>query len=193
MSTRTDKVPNTSATAASRAATPWCGGAGRLPPDQVAPRVVAAAVFDCDSGEVHSTPASHRHAARRSNSARCVRRYKQRVPLFAEGSIAHPTFTSTSRRRAAGPFITTPMAPQCGSRGGWLYRTVPTIRTDILHDAGDSISPIVDRGQIEGAFSRGSAGSPSKSCYGTRRGASARAAPQPTSCPRGPKCPRSST
>ena len=29
------------------------------------------------------------------------------------------------------------------------------IRTDILHDAGDSISPIVDRGQIEGGFLQG--------------------------------------
>ena len=29
------------------------------------------------------------------------------------------------------------------------------VRTDILHDAGDAISPIVDRGQIEGGFLQG--------------------------------------
>jgi Xanthine dehydrogenase, molybdopterin-binding subunit B len=29
------------------------------------------------------------------------------------------------------------------------------IRTDILHDTGDSLSPIVDRGQIEGGFLQG--------------------------------------
>ena len=29
------------------------------------------------------------------------------------------------------------------------------LRTDILHDTGNSISPIVDRGQIEGGFLQG--------------------------------------
>ena len=29
------------------------------------------------------------------------------------------------------------------------------LRTDILHDVGDSMSPIVDRGQIEGGFLQG--------------------------------------
>ena len=45
------------------------------------------------------------------------------------------------------------------------------VRADLLHDAGHSLNPAIDLGQVEGAFIQGMGWltSPWKSCSGTRQ------------------------
>src|SRR5207248_11349547 len=87
MPTRTDKVPNTSATAASSgsdlngaAVVDACG--------QIKDRLatVAAAIFDCDASAVRFANGQVAGGASSiSFGALCEVAYKQRVPLFAQG------------------------------------------------------------------------------------------------------------
>ena len=92
MSTRTDKVPNTSATAAS-SGSDLNGAAVADACAQIRSRLtaIAAATFDCDPGDVRLRV---RHGVGGSQSipfaALCEMAYKQRVPLFAQGFYRTP-------------------------------------------------------------------------------------------------------
>ena len=73
-----------------------------------------------------------------------------------------------------------------------------TRRVDIVHDVGDSLSPIVDIGQIEGAFVQGAGWLTLEDLRWDesdgRLAAASRPSPRaPTSCPPSRRCPRSST
>ena len=197
MSTRTDKVPNTSATAAS-SGSDLNGAAVQDACLQIKARLaaVAAAVFDCESAEVQFDDGI---ASARGTSiefgALCETAYKQRVPLFAEGFLSH----------AGYPFRLQDVARQAVSllrvwRGGVrsrsrrLHGTVPA--DSHRHpsrrrrfDLADRRSR-ADRGRLSAGRRLADA---SRNCCGTRRDASAPAARRPTSCPRGRRCPRCST
>ena len=91
------------------------------------------------------------------NSARCARPpTSSACRCSRKASIARRTFTSTSRPSRGRPFhyyaygAAVSEVEVDGFTGQFRL-----LRTDILHDAGDSISPIVDRGQIEGGFLQG--------------------------------------
>ena len=89
-------------------------------------------------------------------SALCETAYKQRVPLFAEGFYRTPDIHfdfKTSRGRPFHYYAYGAAVSEVEVDG--FTGQFRLIRTDILHDAGDSISPIVDRGQIEGGFMQG--------------------------------------
>ena len=158
MSTRTDKVPNTSATAAS-SGSDLNGAAVQDACLQIRTRLaaVAAAVLDCEPAEVAFDDGI---ASARGKSIEfgvlCETAYKQRVPLFAEGFYRTPEIHFNFKTARGRPFhyyaygAAVSEVEVDGFTGQFRL-----LRTDILHDAGDSISPIVDRGQIEGGFLQG--------------------------------------
>jgi xanthine dehydrogenase large subunit len=158
MPTRTDKVPNTSATAASSGAD-LNGAAVQDACRQIKARLaaVAGAVLDCEPSEVVFEDAI---ASARGKSIEfgvlCETAYKQRVPLLAEGFYRTPDIHfnfKTSRGRPFHYFAYGAAVSEIEVDGfTGQYRL---LRTDILHDAGASIAPVVDRGQIEGGFLQG--------------------------------------
>jgi xanthine dehydrogenase large subunit len=86
----------------------------------------------------------------------CDAAYRQRVPLFAQGFYRTPGIHFDPETGRGRPFhyFTYGAAVSEVEVDGFTgaYRL---LRTDILQDVGDSISPVVDRGQIEGGFIQG--------------------------------------
>lgn len=158
MSTRTDKVPNTSATAAS-SGSDLNGAAVQDACRQIRGRlaVVAAAVFESDPAEVifENAVVSARGKSMEFG-ALCEIAYKRRVSLFAQGFYQTPDIHFDFQRGRGHPFYYYAYGAAVseveidGFTGDFRL-----VRTDILHDAGDPISPVVDRGQIEGGFLQG--------------------------------------
>jgi xanthine dehydrogenase large subunit len=138
MPTRTDKVPNTSATAAS-SGTDLNGAAVLDACLQLKERLAAV-----DAGR------------RMPFAELCEAAYRQRVPLFAQGFYRTPAIHWDPATGKGKPFHYF----ACGAAVSEVevdgftgsYRL---LRTDILQDVGDSIAPVIDRGQIEGAFVQG--------------------------------------
>jgi xanthine dehydrogenase large subunit len=158
MSTRTDKVPNTSATAAS-SGTDLNGAAVADACRQIIERLTlaAAALLECDPEEVAFRDGVVSGRGRRlSFAAVCEAAYRQRIPLFAQGYYRTPNIHFDPQAGRGRPFhyfafgAAVSEVEVDGFTGA--YRL---LRTDILQDVGDSISPIVDRGQTEGGFIQG--------------------------------------
>lgn len=138
MPTRTDKVPNTSATAAS-SGTDLNGAAVRAACLTLRERLDGVA------------------AGRSLPLADLVKlAYEQRVPLFATGFYATPEIHYSKEKGEGSPFryFAWGAAVSEVELDGWTGQS--TIRSvEILHDCGDSINPLIDRGQVEGGFVQG--------------------------------------
>ena len=159
--TRTDKVPNTSATAASSGAD-LNGGAIKNACEQIRERLaeVAARQLNIHSadvrfgnGEVTGIGFHDKHLDWRQlvKSA-----YMQRVSLWAAGFYRTAGLHWDAERMQGEPFkyfaygASLSEVEVDGYTGA--YRL---LRTDIVHDVGDSLSPLIDLGQIEGGFVQG--------------------------------------
>ncbi len=138
MTTRTDKVPNTSPTAASSGSD--LNGAAVAD---------ACAIIAERLKTVAGDPAM-------TFAERCEAAYKARVPLFAQGFYRTPEIyfdPATGRGRPFHYFAFGAAVSEVEVDG--FTGDYRLLRTDILQDVGDSISPVVDRGQVEGGFLQG--------------------------------------
>ena len=160
MPTRTDKVPNTSATAAS-SGSDLNGAAVRVACETLRGRLARVAA------ETFRTPPEaltfrNGRIARSDTGASMAftdavsQAYLERVSLFATGHYATPDLHFDKQKGTGKPFhyYAYGAAATEVEVDAWTgqYRIR---RVDILQDVGDSISPLVDRGQIEGGFIQG--------------------------------------
>jgi len=161
MPTRTDKIPNTSATAAS-SGSDLNGAAIKVACETLKERLteVAARHFDVQASEI---TIEHGRAFRNDSPESALGfadvvqlAYLQRVPLFATGYYQTPNlhFDRESGKGTPFHYFAYGAAVSEVEVNGFTgqYRI---LRCDLLHDVGDSLSPLVDRGQVEGGFIQG--------------------------------------
>lgn len=164
MHTRTDKVPNTSATAAS------CGSdlngaavadACRQLIDRLRP--VAASLLAEKSGHpIDAATVVFENNAARAGGAEvgfgevAMKAYTERISLAAAGFYRTPTLNWSWDVGKGRPFHYFAFGAAVAEVEVDLCTGMSQVlRVDILHDVGDSLNPGIDRGQIEGGFVQG--------------------------------------
>jgi xanthine dehydrogenase large subunit len=159
--TRTDKVPNSSATAAS-SGSDINGGAVKDACDQIRERlaVVAAGQLGVNAADVRFVEGVVTglgfHDKQLAWADLVHDAYYQRVQLWAAGFYRTEGLHWDSGRMQGEPFkyfaygAAAAEVEVDGFTGAYRVR-----RADIVHDVGDSLSPLIDLGQIEGGFVQG--------------------------------------
>lgn len=156
--TTTEKVPNTSATAAS-SGTDLNGMAALNAVEQIKTRLVdfAAEKWGVAPGAVKfQTNQVHIGTETLSFADFIKQAYMARVQLSAAGFYKTPKIHWDRAQGKGRPFYYFAYGAACSEV------TIDTLtgeyrveRTDILHDVGKSLNPALDKGQVEGAFIQG--------------------------------------
>jgi xanthine dehydrogenase large subunit len=82
--------------------------------------------------------------------------FLERVPLSATGYFATPRITWDRATASGQPFLYFAYGASCSEVAiDTLTGETKVLRVDILHDAGSSLNPAIDIGQIEGGFVQG--------------------------------------
>jgi xanthine dehydrogenase large subunit len=156
--TRTDKVPNTSATAAS-SGSDLNGMAAQAACQAIKQRLVefAAREFDSPPDAVVFGPDGVTAGKTRLTFTELVRRaYFNRISLSSTGFYRTPEIHYDRARHHGRPFYYYAYGAACSEVViDALTGENKVTRVDILHDCGRSLNPAVDAGQIEGGFIQG--------------------------------------
>ena len=156
--TVTDKVPNTSATAAS-AGTDLNGMAALNAADTLKARLVefAARRWRCAAPDVAFGPGGVRVGdGRISFETLCREAHLGRVSLSATGYYATPKIAYDRASHRGRPFYYFAYGAAASEVViDTLTGEMKVVRADILHDVGRSLNPAIDLGQIEGGYIQG--------------------------------------
>ena len=156
--TTTGKVPNTSATAAS-SGTDLNGMAAQAAARTIKGRMRAhlAELHQCNPDSVTFTNGRVRAGAAEMSFAEAAKTcYLGRVSLSSTGFYATPKIHWDKARSRGRPFYYYAYGAAVSEVAVDLLTGENRIlRTDILHDAGRSLNPAIDTGQIEGGFVQG--------------------------------------
>ena len=156
-STRTDKVPNTSPTAASSGAD-LNGMAAHNAAKEIRERLLDFAKAQLGASESVDIIDNHVVGLNQEMSwAELIQKaYLARVSLSATGFYQTPKIGYDRATASGRPFFYFTNGASCSEV------TIDTLtgemcveRVDILHDVGTSLNPAIDQGQIEGAFIQG--------------------------------------
>ncbi|MES2867221.1 MAG: molybdopterin cofactor-binding domain-containing protein, partial [Actinomycetota bacterium] len=159
--TRTDKVPNTSATAASSGAD-LNGGAVKNACEQIRERMAAVAgrLLNVDERDVRFSGGLITGLGNTSQTLTFAEvaeaAYLQRVQLFAAGYYRTEGLHWNPEIMQGSPFKYFAYGSAATEVEVDEFTGAYTVRrVDIVHDVGDSLSPMLDIGQVEGAYVQG--------------------------------------
>nr|WP_321386044.1 xanthine dehydrogenase molybdopterin binding subunit [uncultured Vibrio sp.] len=161
-STRTDKVPNTSPTAASSGAD-LNGMAAHNAAIAIKQRLLdfACAHYqieeaDIINGELVGIESSPKYQHPVSWAELVQLAYMNRISLSASGFYQTPKIGYDRRTATGRPFFYFALGASCSEVTiDTLTGEMRVEKVDILHDVGNSLNPAIDKGQIEGAFIQG--------------------------------------
>ena len=156
--TRTDKVPNTAPTAAS-AGSDLNGMAAQRAARTIRRRLagLAARLFQVRETEIAFRGGMVRVGSQTIPFTRLTQlAFTERVSLSATGYYATPKITWDRDTASGRPFLYFAGGAACSEVTVDVETGEMRVdRVDILHDAGRSLNPAIDMGQIEGGFVQG--------------------------------------
>ncbi|WP_341676422.1 xanthine dehydrogenase molybdopterin binding subunit [Niveibacterium sp. SC-1] len=156
--TDTSRVPNTSATAAS-SGTDLNGKAAQQAAQEIRARI-AAFIAEQEKVAPESVRFEDGHVSAGSNTQRfadvCFAAYRARIKLWESGFYRTPKIHYDAKTMKGTPFFYFAYGAACTEVViDTLTGEHRILRADILHDAGRSINPAIDIGQIEGGYLQG--------------------------------------